>query len=130
MKIMIVDTNVEEKYFDIIKELERRNYEILIVQAANTAMCEIIMDTQETIAGIILGMNIPVKKEDEIPHERGGEQFLIRMSREEIINIPVLMYSKTETQSHYVQVFDWLRDWNKDQKNFFDFLETIQERQR
>lgn len=128
MKIMIVDTNVEEKYFDIIKELEKREYEILIVQAVNTAMCEIVMDAKNTIKGIIIGMDIPIKKDEETIHKRGGEELLKLMSREDITEIPVLIFSENETQYSYIQVFDKMKTW-EEKKKFFDFLETIQERQ-
>ena len=128
MKIMIVDTNVEEIYFDIIKELEKRECEILIVQAVNTAMCEIVMDAKNTIKGIIIGMNIPIKKDEETIHKRGGEELLKLMSKEDIIEIPVLIFSENETQYNYVQVFDKMKSW-EEKKKFFDFLESIQERQ-
>lgn len=128
MKIMIVDTNVEEKYFDIIKELEKRKCEILIVQAVNTAMCEVIMDDKNTIKGIILGMDIPIKKDEKTIHKRVGEELLKLMTKENIIEIPVLTFSEKDTQYHYIQVFDQMKSW-KEKKKFFDFIESIQERQ-
>lgn len=126
MKILIVDDDAKTKCSGIMEECKRRNIDVVVKTAINTALCEIFHDGGNDIDGIILDMGLPIYLNQPPIITDGGETILKELSTKEYY-IPVLVYSETEMHSNYVQVFDKIKDWNetKERKKFFDFLQKL-----
>lgn len=126
MKILIVDDHAETKCWWIIKECKKRGIEVEVKKGRNSALRRIVYGEQE-IDAIVLDMGIPIL-DDGFPEERGGDSVLRELRRKKY-NIPVLIFSTTE--SNYKDecdfVVDQMEDWNvmQEQEKFFSFLEEL-----
>ena len=124
MKILIVDDNAKTRCEGIIKECKKRTIEFEIAKASKQAMFIIYSDKEKMIDGIILDMNLPIYPECDIKRKEGED--VLRRLLVSKINIPVLIFSKEQTEEKYEQVFDQMRDWHEENKKFFAFLEKVQ----
>lgn len=128
MKILIVDDCAETKCYGIIKECEKRGIEVEVKKGRNSALRRTVYGEQE-IDAIVLDMGIPIL-DDGFPEERGGDSVLRELRRKKY-NIPVLIFSTTD--SFYKDkcdfVVDQMGDWNvmQEQEKFYSFLERIEE---
>lgn len=125
MKILIVDDHADTKCVGIMEQCKERKIEVKVAKASKEATFIICSDEGKTLDGIVLDMNLPLSPDDNNIKEREGENILRHLSRRNI-NIPVLVFSDTQMNSNYVQVFDKMMDWNKEGDKFLQFLEKIQ----
>jgi len=128
MKILIVDDYPETKCWGIIEELKKRKIEYEIVKAINPALRKIVLDEID-IDGIILDMGLPIYEEKTMLEKNGGDRILRELKRRKI-NIPVLIFSETQSEfkSKCEFVFDQMTNWNivQEENKYSAFLEKIQ----
>lgn len=128
MKILIVDDYAETKCSGIIAECEKRGIEYEIAKGRNSGLLRIICKEQD-IDGIVLDMGIPVLDDEFTEDEREGDDVLRELRRKKY-NIPVLIFSTTESEykDECDFVVDQMKEWNvvEEEKKFFDFLEKIE----
>ena len=130
MKILIVDNNAETKCKALMEECKRRNIEIVVKKSIDSALKSIMYDEEGRLNGIIMDIGLPLYENGRVESPYTGERILQEISMWEK-DIPVLIFSETCTKSHYISVFDRMKDWDikAEQIKFFKFLEYLNEKQ-
>lgn len=124
MKIMIVDKNVKGNYINIINESRKRRNEIACVRSLQEALKRLVVD--KDVDAIILGKEILIKKDGEKTDSIDAEEFLRELSRRDILEIPILVYTNIEMKSNYVQVIDQVKIKEDSKTKFLKFIERIE----
>lgn len=124
MKIMIVDKNVKGNYINIINESRKRRNEIACVRSLQEALKRLVVD--KDVDAIILGKEILIKEDGEKTDSIDAEEFLRELSRRDILEIPILVYTNIEMKSNYVQVIDQVKIKEDSKTKFLKFIERIE----
>lgn len=127
MKIMIVDKNVKGNYINIISESRKRENEIFFVRSLQEAIKKLVVDKE--VDAIVLGREILIKEDGEKTDDIETEEFLRKLSRRAILEIPILVYSNIEMKSNYVQVVDQIKRKEDSKAKFLNFIDSIENMQ-
>ena len=131
MKILIVDDNAKTKCRDIIEQCRERNIEVEIKGAIGSA-CYYLCHHENPIDGVILDMGLPIYEDERQYNANGGDRVLRELRRRNI-NIPVLIFSNTESKEKqnckfvFAQIYNWYIV--QEEEKFFAFLEKLQKEQ-
>lgn len=133
MKILIVDDYAETKCSGIIEECKKRNIQIEIVKAEYQAKIKLGLkqenvNPEDIFNGIILDMGLPKSEKDRRIDIRSGET-IIRFLKSYEYKIPVLIFSETEAEVEYTELFGQISEFEKEKDKFLLFLEKMEKEQ-
>jgi len=131
MKILIVDDNAKTKCREIIEQCKKRNIDVEIIGSINPAL-HFLCYVKNHVDGIILDMGLPIYESEWQIKANGGDRILRELKRRGY-NIPVLIFSETESKEkeNCEFVFEQIYKWNivQEEEKFYAFLEKLEKEQ-